>query len=232
MEVVKELFDMLGPEFSPTTDVTSRISDSSPCLTRYPIGKTLQTNLEGQRIYAHPEEKDIVPLLEHYLECKNACPETTSGMFILPAKSGTSRKWLKYLTGMELIKIYSGRDRPLRKGSDGTRPYSPQIEVWYDGPEEVIPGQMQIAHLQLVRAGVHKDPANEANSGGADEQVNDTEERPAEAEKAEVRMRKRGITFGVRRDNNTPAFLFKARSGTNSLITLIDSGASECIITE
>jgi hypothetical protein len=31
---------------------------------------------------------------------------------------------------------------------------------------------------------------------------------------------------------NTPAFLFKARSGANSLITLVDSGASECIITE
>ena len=125
---------MIGSAFSPTTDVTSRNPDSSPCLTKCPIEQSLRTNLEGHKIYAHPENKDIIPLLEHYLECKTASPETTSGMFILPAKNGISGKWLKYLTGMELIKTYSGKDRPLRKGPEGTRPYSPQIEVWYDVP--------------------------------------------------------------------------------------------------
>ncbi len=40
------------------------------------------------------------------------------------------------------------------------------------------------------------------------------------------------MIFGANKDVNAPAFLFKARSGATNLITLVDSGASECIISE
>ena len=95
------------------------------------------TPLAGKAVMSYPPDADIVESLRYYLEQKDLDRSNTSGCFILPTQAGRRAPWSRLLNnnGMELLKVYSGKDRPFMKLPGGERPPGKALEVWYDPPD-------------------------------------------------------------------------------------------------
>ena len=110
------------------------------------------TPLAGKAVMSYPPDEDIVESLRYYLEQKDLDRSNTSGCFILPTHAGRRAPWSRLLNGMELLKVYSGKDRPFMKLPGGERP---QAKHWKCGMTPQTALGLSTCETQSARLRAH-----------------------------------------------------------------------------
>jgi len=253
-----ELFEMLG--LTPTIDVTSTNWKSSPCPYKYSTEHGMHVSLAGSCVYAHPLPADAVSVLEHYWESKNDSPYETSGIFVLPSQASSDKHVSRLLKGMELLKEYQSGDNHIKPPPDGSTPRRMATQVWYDppdsekaclmmkewhainettkavyfGPEEKpkVPSPVESRTKKHWWKRVD-DPKGRALQDIARRptKYNRRNQHPGDTNASPVKLKRLDRLYEVNTKTATD-MIFNARSGSNQMVTLADSGATGCLMAQ
>ena len=136
----KELEKLYGPfDLDACADNLGRNSQ----LKHYccPNDSFLEKDVSGQSIYMNPPYDNVYAFLRHYMDCKEKKPETTRGLFVLPAWEGAA--WYKeFATKFKRVnRFHRGTQlfsRPSKKEPGKrvrTGPIRWPVDIFIDEPE-------------------------------------------------------------------------------------------------
>eukprot|EP00798_Chlamydomonas_sp_ICE-L_P018267 gene18267-biopygen27215 len=201
-----------------------------------------------------------VSVLEHYWECKNDSPYETSGIFFLPSPASSDKHVSRLLKGMELLKEYQSGDNHVKAPPDGSTPRRMATQVWYDPPDsEKACLMMKEWHaINEITKAVYFGPEEEPKIPSPVESrtkkhwwkwVNDPKGRalqdiarrptkynrrnqlPQNTNASPVKLKRLDRLYEVNTKTATD-MIFNARSGSNQMVTLADSGATGCLMAQ
>ena len=140
---------LVGHEF--TWDAACNDSGDNSLCRNYscPARSFLDTDISGQRVWINPPFSMIRQFIQHYKQCKQRAPASTSACLVLPKWSGD---WVAELAGMQLVKEYPiGSVLFSAPTADGSRrvmggiPWP--VQIWYDPPAAKADMELRVSSL-------------------------------------------------------------------------------------
>lgn len=105
----------------------------SKCSDWSSLGKFLETDVAGNRIWLNAPFANMPAYIEHYLQCKGKDPQHTSACIVVPKAAGP---WRHLLKGMELLHEY-GKGQCMFVSVDGAGDVCSReaVQVYFDPPK-------------------------------------------------------------------------------------------------
>ncbi len=177
-----------------------------------------KTNVSGETLWLNPPFRQAGDFLQHYLQCKELAPQTTSALIVLPY--WPRRSWWKLTSQFKVVKYYPAGTHhlftapPADPTSTAARrdlgPTRWPVYVFYDGPRNVL--KKPVTFVPEV------DVATEGGAATGDTAAaNSSQVEPVKLYKPKAPV-SRLIVFAGKNGYNNVKVLFDCGS-TNSLVS-------------